>query len=59
VLGTISVSLNTCADLVVVLLAAPLERKLKSSAVFRRRQRAASGLGMIGLGVYVALGDAK
>lgn len=59
VLGTISVSLNTCGDLVVVLLAAPLERKLKSSAVFRRRQRVASGLGMIGLGAYVALGDTK
>lgn len=59
VLGTISVSLNTCADLVVVLLAAPLERKLKSSAVFRRRQHVASGLGMIGLGTYVALSDTK
>lgn len=59
VLGTISVSLNTCADLLVVLLAAPLERKLKSRAVFRRRQRVASGLGMIGLGAYVALGDTK
>lgn len=59
VLGTISVALNTSADLVVVLLAAPLERKLKGSAVFRRRQRVASGMGMIGLGAYVALGDAK
>lgn len=59
ILGTISVSLNTCADLVVVLLAAPLERKLKGSAAFRRRQRVASGLGMIGLGAYVALSDTK
>jgi|SRR5579859_2547870 len=59
ILGAISVSLNTSADLVVVLLAAPLERKLKGSAVFRPRQRVASGLGMIGLGAYVALGDAK
>jgi len=58
-LGTISVVLNTTADLVVVLLAAPLERKLKNSAKFRRRQRVASGLGMIGLGVYVALADTK
>src|SRR5438552_921527 len=39
VLGTISVVLNTTADLLVVLLAAPLERKLKNSAKFRRRQR--------------------
>jgi threonine/homoserine/homoserine lactone efflux protein len=59
ILGAISVSLNTCADLVVVLLAAPLERKLKGSAAFRGRQRVASGVGMIGLGAYVALGDAK
>jgi threonine/homoserine/homoserine lactone efflux protein len=59
VLGTISVVLNTTADLLVVLLAAPLERKLKNSAKFRRRQRVASGLGMIGLGAYVALADTK
>jgi threonine/homoserine/homoserine lactone efflux protein len=58
-LGAISVSLNTSADLLVVLLAAPLERKLKHSARFRSRQHVASGLGMIGLGAYVALGDAK
>jgi len=59
VLGTMSVSLNTTADLLVVLLAAPLERKLKHSARFRRRQRVASGLGMIGLGAYVAFADTK
>jgi threonine/homoserine/homoserine lactone efflux protein len=56
-LGTISVLLNTIADLVVVFMAGPLERKLKSSARFRRRQRVASGVGMIGLGAYVALAD--
>jgi len=59
VLGALSVTLNTTADLVVVLLAAPLERRLRSNAAFRRRQRVASGLGMIGLGTYVALSDAK
>jgi len=59
VLGAISVTLNTAADLVVVLMAAPLERKLKGSARFRRRQRVASGVGMIGLGAYVAFADAK
>jgi threonine/homoserine/homoserine lactone efflux protein len=59
VLGAISVLLNTAADLVVVFLASPLERKLKNSAKFRRRQRVASGLGMIGLGAYVALADTK
>lgn len=59
VLGALSVTLNTTADLLVVLLAAPLERKLKGSAAFRRRQRVASGLGMIGLGAYVALAENK
>jgi threonine/homoserine/homoserine lactone efflux protein len=57
ILGFVSVSLNTAADLVVVFLAAPLERRLKSNAVFRRRQRVASGIGMISLGAYVALRD--
>jgi threonine/homoserine/homoserine lactone efflux protein len=55
ILGAISVILNTIADLVVVLLAAPLERKLKSSPRLRSRQRVASGAGMITLGAYVAL----
>lgn len=59
VLGALSVLLNTAADLVVVFLASPLERKLKNSTKFRRRQRVASGLGMIGLGAYVALVDTK
>jgi len=59
VLGFLSVSLNTVADLAVVSLAAPLERKLKSSAAFRRGQRTASGLGMIGLGAYLALAETK
>ena len=59
VLGAISVLLNTIADLVVVFMAAPLERKLKNSERFRRRQRVASGVGMIGLGVYVAFADSK
>ena len=58
-LGMLSVSLNTADDLLVVSLAAPLERKLKSSPTFRSRQRTASGLGMIGLGAYVAFSDAK
>jgi threonine/homoserine/homoserine lactone efflux protein len=58
-LGILSVSLNTAADLLVVSLAAPLERKLRSSPTFRSRQRTASGFGMIGLGAYLALSDAK
>ncbi len=59
VLGIISVTMNTAADLLVVSLAAPLERKLKESARFRRGQRVASGVGMIGLGAYVAFADTK
>jgi threonine/homoserine/homoserine lactone efflux protein len=59
IFGTVSVALNTTADLLVVSLAVPLGRKLKASATFRRRQRVASGIGMIGLGAYVALTDAK
>jgi len=58
-LGSVSVSLNTAADLLVVCMAAPLERKLKNSIRFRRRQRVASGVGMIGLGAYLAFADTK
>jgi threonine/homoserine/homoserine lactone efflux protein len=53
-LGAISVTLNTCADLVVACFAGPLGSRLKRSAKLRSRQRAASGVAMIGLGVYVA-----
>jgi threonine/homoserine/homoserine lactone efflux protein len=58
-LGFVSVSLNTAADLLVVSLATPLERRLKSSPTFRSRQRTASGLGMIGLAAYLALSESK
>jgi threonine/homoserine/homoserine lactone efflux protein len=58
-LGILSVALNTAADLLAVFLATPLERKLRSSPTFRARQRTASGLGMIGLGAYVALSESK
>jgi len=53
-LGAISVTLNTCADLVVACFAGPLGSRLKRSAKLRSRQRAGSGAAMIGLGVYVA-----
>lgn len=59
VLGVVSVSLNTAADLTVVGLAAPLARRIQSSATFGRRQRAACGACMIGLGTYLALSEAK
>jgi len=54
-MGALSVAFNTAADLLVVGLAVPIERKFKSSAKLRSRQRLASGLGMISLGAYVAL----
>jgi threonine/homoserine/homoserine lactone efflux protein len=56
-LGAVSVALNTTADLLVVAFAAPLGKKLRTSAKFRRNQRVASGVGMIGLGAFVALGE--
>jgi threonine/homoserine/homoserine lactone efflux protein len=59
ILGVISVVLNTTADLLVVLAAAPLEQRLKHNPLLRRRQRVASGVGMIGLGAYLALADTK
>jgi len=59
VLGSLSVALNTCADILVVSLSAPLERKLKSSSRFRRNQRWASGAGMIGLGAYLAFSERR
>ena len=56
-LGTISVVLNTSADLIVIALAGPLGAKIRSSTKFRRRQRTATGLVMIGLGTYVAFSE--
>jgi threonine/homoserine/homoserine lactone efflux protein len=58
-LGTVSVALNTCADLIVILLAGPLAKKIRSSAVFRRRQRTLTGAIMIGLGTYVATSESR
>jgi threonine/homoserine/homoserine lactone efflux protein len=54
VLGTVSVILNTSADMIVVLMAGPLGKQMRSSAVFRRRQRTVTGAIMIGLGTYLA-----
>jgi threonine/homoserine/homoserine lactone efflux protein len=54
-LGAISVGLNTAADLIVVVLAGTIAHKLKGNPKFSRRQRTASGVGMIGLGAYVAV----
>jgi threonine/homoserine/homoserine lactone efflux protein len=58
-LGAISVTLNTCADIVVAYFAGPLGARMKRSAKLRSRQRSASGVAMIGLGVYVAATRAR
>jgi threonine/homoserine/homoserine lactone efflux protein len=58
-LGTLSVFLNTSADLIVILLAGPLGNLIRSSAVFRHRQRTVTGAIMIGLGTYLATSDSK
>jgi threonine/homoserine/homoserine lactone efflux protein len=58
-LGAVSVSLNTTCDLLVTLLAAPIGTRLRSSAVFARRQRALAGLTLMGLGACVAVADSK
>ena len=59
ILGTISVILNTTADLLVIVLAGPLGEKIRSSATFRRRQRTVTGAIMIGLGTYLATSESK
>jgi threonine/homoserine/homoserine lactone efflux protein len=58
-LGTISVVMNTTADLIVIALAGPLGERIRSSATFRRRQRTATGAIMIGLGTYLATSDGR
>ena len=59
ILGGLSVSLNTSADVIVTLLVTPISRRLKSSAALRRRQGVATGFTLIGLGAYVAISDSK
>jgi len=58
-MGTISVVMNTTADLIVIVLAGPLGSRIRSSATFRRRQRTLTGAIMIGLGTYLATSDSK
>ena len=58
-LGTISVVLNTTADLIVIAMAGPLGVRIRSSAVFRRRQRTVTGAIMIGLGTFLATSESK
>jgi threonine/homoserine/homoserine lactone efflux protein len=58
-LGILSVTLNTSADVVVTLLAGPLSQRIRGSERFRRRQRTLTGAVLIGLGSYVAFGESK
>lgn len=58
-LGTISVALNTTADLVVIALAGPLGDRIRASTSFRRRQRTVTGAIMIGLGTYLAASETQ
>jgi len=58
-LGTISVVMNTTADLIVIALAGPLGERIRSSATFRRRQRTVTGAIMIGLGTYLATSESR
>ena len=57
ILGTISVLLNTSADVVVACIAGPIGRLLHNNPRVRRGQRLATGWALIGLGAYVALAD--
>ena len=59
VLGTVSVLLNTSADLIVVLFAAELSKRIGTSGRFRGNQRVVSGAAMIGLGTFVALSESR
>jgi len=56
-LGSLSVALNTSADLLVTALAGPLGNRIRSSVTFRHRQRTATGMIMIGLGTYLATSE--
>jgi threonine/homoserine/homoserine lactone efflux protein len=59
VLGTISVALNTLADVIVASFAGPLGERLGRNARWWRRQRRATGGALIGLGVVAALGERR
>jgi threonine/homoserine/homoserine lactone efflux protein len=57
ILGALSVGLNTAVDVLVACFAGPLGQWLRAHPRGRRAQRRLTGWALIGLGVYVALGD--
>ncbi|PZA08179.1 MULTISPECIES: LysE family translocator [unclassified Meiothermus] len=58
-LGSISVALNTLADVIVALLAGPLGARMNHSPRFRRGSRVTAGCTMIALGAYAAVSEQK
>jgi threonine/homoserine/homoserine lactone efflux protein len=54
IFGTISIVLNTAADLLVVGFAGSIALRLAHRPRLIEKQRTVSGVGMIGLGIYVA-----
>ncbi|NJN19564.1 MAG: LysE family translocator [Oscillochloris sp.] len=58
-LGTLSVALNTTADLIVVLFAGPIGQALRSNMRLRRAQQRFTGGALIALGIYVAAADGR
>jgi threonine/homoserine/homoserine lactone efflux protein len=59
VLGTVSVALNTLADVIVAWFAGPLGERLGRNLRWWRRQRRATGGTLIGLGIVAALGERR
>jgi threonine/homoserine/homoserine lactone efflux protein len=59
ILGSISVGLNTSADLLVTVFAGPLGERIRSSTKFRRAQRTTTGAVMLGLGTYLAFSKSE
>jgi threonine/homoserine/homoserine lactone efflux protein len=59
VLGTISVALNTLADVIVASFAGPLGERLGANVRWWKRQRRATGGTLIGLGLVAALGERR
>jgi threonine/homoserine/homoserine lactone efflux protein len=55
IFGTMSVILNTAADLLVVAFASSLAQRVAQRPRLIERQRTVSGAGMIGIGIYVAV----
>lgn len=54
-LGTISVMMNTTADIVVATMAGSIGKQLKQNTNLRQGQRLITGTGLVALGAYVAL----